>query len=87
MRKYVEYPARGEEDNETEFVFDDPIAHLSARLDPVGPFFYRNERIDDDCISIAGVTETEGTERGGDGARRRSEKTTRDRQGEESSKS
>lgn len=59
MRKHVEYPARGEEDNETEFVFDDPIAHLSARLDPVGPFFYRNERIDDDCISIAGVTETE----------------------------
>lgn len=37
MRKYVEYPPRGEEDNETEFVFDDPIAHLSARLDPVWP--------------------------------------------------
>lgn len=78
--------------NGSSHISSDPIAHLSARLDPVGPFFYNNERTNATATSRSGgtetdttaemekITETEGSERSGDEARRRGRGVKRQRE-------
>lgn len=86
--------------NGSSHTSSDPIAHLSARLDPVGPFFYNNERTNATATSRSGGTETDTTaemeknnrdrgngekRRRSETARQRSEKTTRDQREESKS--